>query len=240
MVGAHERRAADRQIRAAIDAIDGAAAVLGKVSRARRPARTTRAAAPAPGAAGPGAAGAARTDLAGQPLLPPHEVDDMLAQRVFYPAHKKRTESAAYRQARRQFVEVQDRGCLVCGVRRSTLKKPADNPFGATQIETHHRIVEWALSNAVDLAKFNARIVGSFRRHDPKNAKYAADFSQAQMLDWIDHDPDNLWVLCDVHHRHKYVGIHAVSGPIWGPQDLLMTGFGPQMAAASTPADAHH
>ena len=45
--------------------------------------------------------------------------------------------------------------------------------------------------------------------------------TQKQILDWVDHDEDNLWVLCDVHHRHVFVGIHAITFPIWGPQDLV-------------------
>jgi len=38
---------------------------------------------------------------------------------------------------------------------------------------------------------------------------------------WVDHSPDNLWVLCDVHHRAKYFGIHEITYPIWCPMDLL-------------------
>lgn len=41
------------------------------------------------------------------------------------------------------------------------------------------------------------------------------------MRAWIDHHPDNLMVLCDVHHRHAGVGIHAVTAPIWRVQPLL-------------------
>jgi hypothetical protein len=37
----------------------------------------------------------------------------------------------------------------------------------------------------------------------------------------VDHGFDNLWVLCDVHHRHKFVGIHAITYPIWRPQDVV-------------------
>jgi hypothetical protein len=50
----------------------------------------------------------------------------------------------------------------------------------------------------------------------------------------VDHSPDNLWVLCDVHHRHKFVGIHAITYPIWGPQDLVnSTMIGKMLDAAS-------
>ena len=45
------------------------------------------------------------------------------------------------------------------------------------------------------------------------------------MTDWIDHGRDNLLVLCDIHHRHVYVGIHAITGPIWGAQNLLQKSY---------------
>jgi hypothetical protein len=162
-------------------------------------------------------------------LEPPHLVTDMLSQAVFYPAHDKRRETAGYRAARKRLVDQEDRPCLVCGVRSSTLTNKAQNPFGAKELETHHRIVEWALSNAVDLKKFNARIVGSLRRRNPADPTYGHDFTRQEMLDWIDHGLDNLWVLCDVHHRHKYVGIPAITYPIWGPQDILLPDFGAQI-----------
>jgi hypothetical protein len=49
--------------------------------------------------------------------------------------------------------------------------------------------------------------------------------SEHEIHDWVDHSPDNLWVLCDVHHRHRYLGIHEISYPIWAPQDLLRPDF---------------
>ena len=45
------------------------------------------------------------------------------------------------------------------------------------------------------------------------------------MRNWVDHSEDNLWVLCDVHHRAKFLGIHEVSYPIWAPMNLLRTDF---------------
>lgn len=167
-----------------------------------------------------------RAGAAPEAAVAPHLVKNLLSQAVFYPAHDKRKESKGYRAARKELVDRQDRPCLVCGVRKSTLGDPTENRFGARQLETHHRIVEWALANAVDLAKFNARIVAGLRRSKPNDPTYERDFTKTQMLDWIDHGRDNLWVLCDVHHRHKYVGIHAISYPIWGPQDILQDGFG--------------
>jgi hypothetical protein len=61
-------------------------------------------------------------------------------------------------------------------------------------------------------------------RH-PNDPQYQNAFSQQQMLDWVDHSADNLWVLCDIHHRHVYLGIHAITDPIWGPVDLVRDEF---------------
>ena len=148
-----------------------------------------------------------------------------LQEYKLYPAHEARTSSSAYRRTRKRLVEVEDRPCLVCGVRKSTLDGRRSNPFKATQMETHHRIVEWALIKAIDLDRFNERVVGRFRLRRPDDPTYADDFSQDEMEDWIDHHEDNLWVLCDKHHRAPYMGIHALSQPTWGPQDLVFPKF---------------
>ena len=154
-----------------------------------------------------------------------HLVSRDLREGVFYPPHAPRTASPEYLAMHKKLIVTEDRPCLACGVRNSTLKVPAQNPFGAKQIETHHRIVEWSLMNAIDLAKFNHHVIAGLRRHHPGVTAYTQDFTQKQMEDFIDHGEENIWVLCDIHHRHSFVGIHAISGPIWGPQDLLKDGY---------------
>jgi hypothetical protein len=146
-----------------------------------------------------------------------------LVEEAFYPPHPPRQETPAYAEVHQRLVHIEDTPCFICGVRSSTLGSRQHNPFAAKALETHHCHVEWALATAVDLAKFNARIVDRFRRERPHEPAYREDFTRAQMLAWVDHHPDNLMVLCDVHHRHKFVGIHAISGPIWGAQNLLKT-----------------
>ncbi|MBS2032321.1 MAG: hypothetical protein JST54_30755 [Deltaproteobacteria bacterium] len=144
---------------------------------------------------------------------------------VFYPPHSPRTESTAYGAIHHHLVHAEDRPCLVCGVRYSTLKSRVHNRFGAVQLETHHALIEWSLAKAVDLRKFNAEIVVRMGMEHPEEQLYRRVFTRSEMEAWIDHHPDNLWVLCDVHHRHRGVGIHAISGPIWGAQALLMDRF---------------
>jgi len=140
---------------------------------------------------------------------------------AFYPPHAPRKESPGYAAVHKRLVHLENRPCLVCGVRNSTLNDTRHNRFGARAMETHHAFVEWALAGAVDLGKFNAEVVAKLKEQNPREPLYQHAMSRAQMDAWIDHHPDNLWVLCDVHHRHRGVGIHAISGPIWGAQPLL-------------------
>jgi hypothetical protein len=162
-----------------------------------------------------------------------HVVERMLDEQAYYPPHDKRTESPAYAAVHKQMTVADDKHCLVCGVQHSTLGDPAKNPFGAVQLETHHHTIEWALANAIDTDKFNQHIRPGLQRiaasrpaglpalYTQFDAAYAADMDAKTIQDWVDHAYDNLWVLCDVHHRHKFVGIHAITYPIWGPQDVV-------------------
>jgi len=163
----------------------------------------------------------------------------MLDEQAFYPPHDRRTESSEYAKVHHQMTVADDKHCLVCGVTHSTLPDVQKNAFGAIQMETHHHTIEWALANAIDPMKFNQHILRGLRRlasqrkaqgssgHDSSGVYtafdeiYAADMSDADIKAWVDHAADNLWVLCDVHHRHKFVGIHAITYPIWGPQDVV-------------------
>jgi hypothetical protein len=159
-----------------------------------------------------------------------HVVRRTVEEEVLYPPHAARTESSAYVAVHHDLVHNRKLPCMVCGVSIDTIHDASHNPFGAIALETHHHMVEWALSNAIDVEKFNARIVRMLHARNPSDPKYrdpsdphrARRFTRDEMIAWIDHDPDNLWVLCDVHHRHKDVGIHMVTGPIWGAQDLLL------------------
>jgi hypothetical protein len=164
-----------------------------------------------------------------------HETSRTLHERAFYPQHEPRRASSSYRTVHRRMVEDEDLPCRICGVRASTLHRPKLNPYRATQMETHHHTIEWAMANAVDLERFQ-QIVAALAQITPE--KYgrmrqgqvvrdelgrvlARRFTRAEMLAWIDSDRDNLWVLCDVHHRHQWFGVHAITGPVWEAQRFL-------------------
>lgn len=154
-----------------------------------------------------------------------HTVSRILREIVNYPGHIARTNSPKYSAIHKKLVDTLDLPCLVCGVTKTTLGNKSKNPFNAKQIETHHHVIEWALANALDLDKFNDRIVQHYRARPHHDPIYDKDFTKKQMLDWVDHHPDNLWVLCDVHHRATYYGVHSITDPIWGPQDLIRKNF---------------
>lgn len=154
-----------------------------------------------------------------------------LKEKAFYPAHDERRETKEYKAVHHRLCIEMDLPCLICGVRHSILsdkEKAADaklNPYGARAMETHHHVIEWALANAIDVEKFNKILLKNLRRKHPEKEEYKKDFTTEDIRNWVDHSPDNLWVLCDVHHRHKYLGIHAITYPVWGPQDLLIPDF---------------
>ena len=151
----------------------------------------------------------------------PRRLDEI----AFYPKHDPRQNTPEYMAVHRRLTEEQDRPCVICGVRKSTLKDRTANPYGAKQMETHHHIIEWALANAIGTDKFNARLLPNLARRHPERADYRKRFTPEQVTAWVDHDEDNLWVLCDVHHRARYLGIHEITYPIWGPVDLLRDDF---------------
>ena len=149
----------------------------------------------------------------------------LLQEIAFYPKHDKRTESKEYVAVHHDMVVKRDLPCLVCGVKNSTLKDPKQNSYGAKQMETHHHVVEWALANAIDPKRFNAILRPNLAYKHNNNPLYHNDMTEQHIKDWVDHSPDNLWVLCDVHHRAKYFGIHEITYPIWCPMDLLKPDF---------------
>jgi hypothetical protein len=163
-----------------------------------------------------------------------HEVRRLLDERAFYPPHDARKESSAYAKVHKRLVK--QHGCLICGVTNDILKNKktsmdlTKNPYAAKQLETHHHVIEWALANAIDTDKFNKLVFPHLRsRHSDR---YTKPLTAQEVKDWVDHSEDNLWVLCDVHHRAPHFGIHEITDPLWGPQDIFNDAFLKQVRAA--------
>lgn len=137
-----------------------------------------------------------------------HAVTRRLSESIAYPDHAPRKPSAEYTRVHHHLVVTLDEPCWICGVRRSTLNDPAQNPDGAIQVETHHFHLEWALANAADSAKVYRDFPEMGAADDP------------HLRAWLDSEGQML-VLCDVHHRHAFYGIHMITYPAWTAQRLL-------------------
>lgn len=134
-----------------------------------------------------------------------HQLRHLMHEDVFYPAHAPRTESPEYAAVHHRLTIVEDRPCFICDIRHSQLGDPSVNTHGVQEMETHHMTIEWALANAVDAEKLS-----TYLGHPVPD-----------LGNWVDHDPENLLVLCDRHHRHVEVGIHELSYPIWLAQKFV-------------------
>jgi hypothetical protein len=122
-----------------------------------------------------------------------HETPLNVAWVELTPPHDKRRETAAYQRSHKFLVEDQDKSCVVCGVRRSTLGDPTQNKLHSTALETHHFPIEWSLMDAVDPLKVHRQ--------------YSQVIDRETLEAFID-SPANLLVLCDICHRSKQRGIH--------------------------------
>lgn len=109
------------------------------------------------------------------------------------PPHDKRRETEAYRKSHHFLVVEKDSPCVICGVRRSTLADPKQNPLSAKAIESHHYPIEWSLGHCCDVHKVHAR--------------FPQVIDHETLEAFID-SPANLLVLCDMCHRSKQRGIH--------------------------------
>ena len=120
----------------------------------------------------------------------------MLDERVAYPPHPPRKESAIYRRTHKHLVYELDAPCWTCGIRHSTGGK----------METHHAELEWAAERAFE--------------NDPAMLeKLVEDFklkldAPEELRKWLDSE-GNMLVLCDKHHRGPYTGIHSITYPVW-------------------------
>ena len=163
-----------------------------------------------------------------------------LKEVALYPPHPPRQPTPLFIKNHKAMID-NDVPCVGCGVKHSTLSAPAgspENPWGATQIESHHWIIEDSLADAIDLDYFNQHILPGVAKNTGNAAKYAQPFTQDQMIAWIHGDADNLICLCDLCHRHPYVGIHAITYPIWRARRAVKAGYDLTGYHAASPAEA--
>jgi hypothetical protein len=139
-----------------------------------------------------------------------HATTEGVAAVEMTPPHPPREETPQYVRAHHHLVYELDEPCAMCGVKRSTLKDPAQNPFGATALETHHYPIERSLLDACDFAKVGL-VFPQVKDLDSLNA-------------FVDSE-NNLMVLCDVHHRHPLHGIHHLTPQDFFVQPFLLVGY---------------
>lgn len=151
------------------------------------------------------------------------ELRRTLAEDVMYPPHPPRVASALYARTHHELVVVQDRPCVVCGVRNSTLADPTANPDRAKTLETHHDLIEWAGANEIDWDKLAAdhpdlpnlvALAKAFHAHVTANGSFDGTLDPAIVTAFVDSD-EQMLVICDVHHRGPNRGKHMITGPVW-------------------------
>jgi hypothetical protein len=128
----------------------------------------------------------------------------------FYPAHPPRKDTPEYRATHRLLVLTLDQPCRDCGVRRSTLGDPTQNPLGAKQMETHHWPLQREFADALDPAKVHR--------------EYPQVTDRASLDKFID-SPANMLVLCDVDHRSPTRGIHHINESLEACKRFLIDGY---------------
>lgn len=147
-----------------------------------------------------------------------HEIRRALHEAYNVPPHPPRTESDLYKATHHDLVNVKDTPCFICGVTNSTLNDPAKNPFQAKDLETHHFKIEWSLANAMDWHKMKLAYP-DFADWDKINPDDESTYF------WFVDSEYNMLVLCDVHHRGNFHGIHAVEHAVWLAQKFVKDGY---------------
>jgi hypothetical protein len=148
-----------------------------------------------------------------------HETVEGVSAITLSPPHPPREDTPEYRQTHQLLVFDKDTPCKVCGVRRSTLDNPTKNTVGATDIETHHFPVALSLLDAVDWRKVHN--------------DFPAVYNQHSLEVWVN-SPQNMLVLCDIHHRGTETGIHHLPTEEFSVMPYLFDGY----RVAATAKDA--
>lgn len=137
-----------------------------------------------------------------------HVVSRTLHEIAYYPPHGPRQKDSHYKifnTARRHLIDGLGVGCWIGGATKAQIAEglPADHRCaGATQLEAHHHIAEFAALSQEDWRKI------------------AADFPQLGIQSDEDflriaESEGGLLILCDKHHRGPNHGIHSITEPVW-------------------------
>jgi hypothetical protein len=147
-----------------------------------------------------------------------HEVKKAMFEDYNVPGHEPRTASSLYSRTHDSLIVKKDTPCYICGVSNSTLSDSSKNLVGAKALETHHFIVEWSLANAIDWAQVKVA-------HPDFTGWADLDESKPETFYVFVDSEYNMLVLCDIHHRGKLRGIHAIEYPVWLGQKFVKPDF---------------
>jgi hypothetical protein len=143
-------------------------------------------------------------------LLRVHETFESVATIELSPPHPPRVDTPEYQQTHQLLIFEKDTPCHVCAVRHSTIADPTINTLGAKAMETHHYPCERSLIDALDWRKVHA--------------DFPAVYSPASLQMWVD-SPENMLVLCDIHHRSTEQGIHHLLTQDFAVMPYLKDGY---------------
>lgn len=141
-------------------------------------------------------------------LPPAHSNSRTLREIAEYPPHGPRNTDPNYKvfhEARHHLIDVLNVGCWIGGATKSEIATglPTDHLcHGATELEAHHHIAEFAGLNEIDWQKVAVDFPTLGITSD-------ADFLKAA------EDEGGLLILCSKHHRDAYHGIHSITEPVW-------------------------
>lgn len=131
-----------------------------------------------------------------------------LHELAHYPEHAPRESDPNYHifnAARHHLIDVLGVGCWIGGATKAQIAAglPKDHRcYGATQLEAHHAVAEFAGLNEVDWQKV-ARDFPQLGVHDDESFLKAAE------------SEGGLMILCSKHHRGPQTGIHSITYPVW-------------------------
>lgn len=131
----------------------------------------------------------------GKGVTPAHTQSVTLHVHEYYPAHEPRASDPHYHlfhEVREKLRQLGKLKCWVCG---------KDERAAGQPIELHHSIIEFALANGVDVAKF-AHLYPEFNVTD-----------EATFVAFVESE-GNLLPLCKLHHT-GVEGIHLLPYPCW-------------------------
>ena len=166
------------------------------------------------------------------------DLNRTLKESVHYPPHGPRRGPAykIFNAARHHLIDVLDAPCWICGVTKTQLAAglSADHPaFGATAMEAHHNLAEFSALPEIDWQKVSA------------DFPQLGIHSDEEFLCMAESE-GGLLILCSIHHRSPYRGIHAITEPAWKLQRYELAGWDftkpptcdPTPAPAPAPAPA--